>query len=195
MQKILIIVALAFVLGCGAMFIYLNQSGHSNSYANMYEMHHGKSGAASQGMMQGHMDDEINMPGVQGKDTTETEVADFRTISQQNMKIKCRVTNLANVISTFTHSKTLEVRAAIVSHVSMMVTQLAEDKNPEVIIQAPTLDAVIDVHEEIEITDTGVIAIQTSNNPEAPRLLQTDAAEVSYMSERGMVAVHVRMSH
>ena len=63
------------------------------------------------------------------------------------------------------------------------------------IIQAPTLDAVIDVHEEIEITDTGVIVIQTSNNPEASRLLQTHAAEVSDMSERGMVAVHVRMSH
>ena len=122
MQKILIIVALAFILGCGAMFIYLNQSGHSNSYANMYEMHHGKSGAASQGMMRGHTNDEMNTPSVQGKDTTETEVADFRTISQQNMKIKCRVTNLANVISTFTHSKNLEVRATIVSHVSMMVT-------------------------------------------------------------------------
>ena len=195
MQKILIIVALAFVLGCGAMFIYLNKSGHSNSYANMYEMHHGKSGAASQGMMRGHMNDEMNMPGVQGKDTTETEVADFRTISQQNMKIKCRVTNLANVISTFTHSKNLEVRATIVSHVSMMMTQLAEDKSPEVIIQSPTQGAVIDVHEEIEITDTGVIVIQTSKNPEAPRLLQTHAAEVSYMSERGMVAVHVRMSN
>jgi len=64
-----------------------------------------------------------------------------------------------------------------------------------VIIQAPTLDAVIDVHEEIEITDTGVIVIQTSKNPEAPRLLQTHAAEVGYMSEGGMVAVHVRMSH
>ena len=140
MQKSLIIGALAFVLGCGAMFIYLNQSGHSNSHANMYEMHHGKSGAASQGMMQGHMNDEMNMPGLQGKDTTETEVADFRTISQQNMKIKCRVTNLANGISTFTHSKNPEVRAAIVSHVSMMVTQLADDKSPELIIQAPTLD-------------------------------------------------------
>ena len=57
MQKILIIEALAFVLGGGAVIIYLNQSGRSNSYANMYEMHHGKSDAASQGMMQGHMND------------------------------------------------------------------------------------------------------------------------------------------
>ena len=195
MQKILIIEALAFVLGGGAVIIYLNQSGHSNSYANMYEMHQGKSGAASQDMMQGHMNDEMNMPGLQGKDTTEIEVADFRTISQQNMKIKCRVTNLANGISTFTTSKNPEVRAAIVSHVLMMVTQSAEDKNPEVIIQSPTLDAVIDVHEEIEITDTGVIIIQTSHNPEASRLLQTQATEVSDMSERGVVAVHLRMSH
>ena len=79
MRKTLIIGALAFVLGGGAVFIYLKHSAHSNSYATMHEMHHGKSGGASQGLMQGHMHDEMTMPGLQGKDTTEnfSEIGDF----------------------------------------------------------------------------------------------------------------------
>ena len=87
MRKTLIIGALAFVLGGGAVFIYLKHSAHSNSYATMHEMHHGKSGGASQGMMQGHMHDEMTMPGLQGKDTTETEVADLRKISNSTWKL------------------------------------------------------------------------------------------------------------
>jgi hypothetical protein len=138
------------------------------------------------------------MPGLNGTNTTETEVADLRTIFQQHMEIECRVTNFSNGISTFTASQNPAVRAAIVSHVSMMVTRLAEGRNPEVIIQSPTQDALFDVHEEIEteieVTDTGIDVIQTSSNPEVVKLLQTRAAEVSDMPERGMAAVHERMS-
>jgi len=198
MLKIILVGGLVFVLGGGAVFFYFNHSARSNSYATMHDMHHGKSGGASQGMMQGHMHDEMTMPGLQGKDTTDTEVADLKRIFQQHMEIERRVTNLPNGISTFTASNTPEVREAIVSHVSMMVTRLAEGKNPEVIIQSPTLDALFDVHEEIEteieVTDTGVNVFQTSSNPEVVKLLQTHAAEVSDMSERGMAAVHERMS-
>ena len=198
MRKIILVGGLVFVLGGGAVFFYFNHSARSNSYATMHDMHHGKSGGASQGMMQGHMHDEMTMPDLKGKDTTDTEVADLKRIFQQHMEIERRVTNLPNGISTFTASNTPEVREAIVSHVSMMVTRLAEGKNPEVIIQSPTLDALFDVHEEIEteieVTDTGVNVFQTSSNPEVVKLLQTHAAEVSDMSERGMAAVHERMS-
>ena len=90
------------------------------------------------------------------------------------------------------------LRDAIISHVSMMVTRLEEGKNPEVIIQSPTLDALFAVHNEIdteiELTDTGVRVIQTSSNPRVVALLQAHAAEVSDMSERGMQAVHERMA-
>ena len=198
MRKTVIIATLAFVLGGGAVFFYLNHNAKSNTYATMHAMHHGTSGAASKARMQGHMHDEMTMPGLNGTDTTETEVADLRTIFQQHMEIERRVTNLSNGISTFTTSQNPAVRAAIVSHVSMMVTRLAEGRNPEVIIQSPTLDALFDVHEEIEteieVTDTGIDVIQTSSNPEVAKLLQTHAAEVSDMSKRGMAAVHERMS-
>ena len=194
MRKTVITATLAFILGGGTVFFYLNHNAKSNTYATMHAMHHGTSGAASKARMQGHMHDEMTMPGLNGTDTTETEVADLRTIFQQHMEIERRVTNLSNGISTFTASQNPAVRAVIVSHVSMMVTRLAEGRNPEVIIQSPTLDALFDVHEEIEITDTGIDVIQTSSNPEVVKLLQTHAAEVSDMSKRGMAAVHERMS-
>ena len=194
MRKTFIIATLGFVLDGGAVFFYLNHNAKSNTYATMHAMHHGTSGAASKARMQGHMHDEMTMPGLNGTDTTETEVADLRTIFQQHIEIKCRVTNLPNGIFTFTASQNPAVRATIVSHVSMIVIRLTEGRNPEVIIQSPTLDALFDVHEEIEITDTGIDVIQTSSNPEVVKLLQTHAAEVSDMSKRGMAAVHERMS-
>ena len=80
----------------------------------------------------------------------------------------------------------------------MMVTRLQEGRNPEVIIQSPTLDALFDFYDEIdteiETTELGVKVIQTSSNPNVVRLLQTHAAEVSDMANRGMEAVHERMT-
>ena len=68
----------------------------------------------------------------------------------------------------------------------------------EIIIQSPTLDALFEVYGEIdtelELTDTGVKVIQTSDNSDVVELLQTHAAEVSDMAKRGMQAVHERMS-
>jgi hypothetical protein len=46
-----------------------------------------------------------------------------------------------NGIVTTTEAEDETLREAIVSHVSMMVTRLQEGRNPEVIIQSPTLDA------------------------------------------------------
>ena len=193
MRKTVITATLAFVLGGCAVFFYLNHNAKSNTYATMHAMHHGTSGAASKARTQGHIHDEMTMPGLNGTDTTEIEVADLRTIFQQHMEIERRVTNLPNGISTFTASQNPAVRAAIVSHVSMMVTRLAEGRNPEVIIQSPTLDVLFQVHEEIEteieVTDTGIDVIQTSSNPEVVNLLQTHACFTGMDVERKIKVV------
>jgi len=188
---------LTISLGVLSIFAYTKYNNHSSAYATMHEMHHGKSAQRSDNKMQTHMHDEMNMPGLQGKDTTETEVSDLRMIFQQHTEIKRSVSNLPNGISTLTETRNPELRDAIVSHVSMMITRLAEGKNPEVIIQSTTLDALFDVHNEIEteieLTDEGVTVRQTSTNPKVALLLQQHAAEVSDMSERGMQSVHDRM--
>ena len=52
----------------------------------------------------------------------------------------------------------------------MMVTRLQEGRDPEVIIQSPTLGSLFTVYDEteteIELTDMGVKVIQTSASPQ-----------------------------
>ena len=165
----------------------------AESYKSHHEKMHGKGSSGH-----GHMDhDEVNMPGLQGKDTTELEVDDLKNIFINHKKIERNVTNIPNGIKTVTLSTNPEVRQSIVNHVSMMVTRMQENKNPEVIIQSPTLTELFKhydkIETEIELTDTGVQIIQTSQDPEVVSLLQKHAAEISDMVERGMQAVHDRM--
>jgi len=87
----------------------------------------------------GHSEhDEMNMPGFQGIDTTESEVNDLKTIFKNHKEIKRTVTNLDNGIKTETYSNNEEIRSAIVNHVTLMVTRIKENRNPKVMIQSPT---------------------------------------------------------
>lgn len=46
---------------------------------------------------------------------------------------------------------------------------------------------------DIEVTDEGIVVVQTSTDPEVVAALQLHATEVSDMAARGMQAVHERM--
>ncbi len=151
-------------------------------------MHHG---------MHHGQHDEATMPGLNGRDTTTQEVNDLRTLFQKHQDIRRSVEELPNGIRTVTESDDPDVRVAIVTHVSQMIARLQTQRNPEVIIQSPTLDKLFEVAQQIETqiipTETGVQVIQTSSNPDVVALLQTHAAEVSDLSSRGMRAVHERI--
>ena len=203
-HKKLIIAAAVAVLGFGGFMFWHHHSGlgAGHDYAAMHNAHHNLSKATDhhhqQGSKQGHQHDMVNMPGLQGKDTTDDEVNDLKTIFRFHQGIDRKVVNIPNGIITTTEATDPTLRDAIVAHVSMMVTRLEEGKNPEVMIQSPTLDALFrvygDIETEIEMTDAGVKVIQTSPKPEVVELLQTHAAEVSDMAQRGMQAVHERMA-
>ena len=146
----------------------------------------------------GHSEhDEVNMPGLQGIDTTDIEVNDLKKIFQNHKEIKRTVTNLDNGIKTETYSDNEEIRAAIVNHVTLMVTRIQENRNPKVMIQSPTLDKLFNnfdkIETAIELTDTGIAVIQTSEDPKVVKLLQTHASEINDMVEKGMRAIHERM--
>ncbi len=159
-----------------------------------YEKHHGKM-HGNMGQHQEH--DEVNMPGLQGKDTTDQEVNDLKNIFTNHKKITRNVINVPNGIKTITFSQDEKVRESIINHVSMMTTRMAENKNPEVMIQSPTLTELFKYYDqietELEVTDTGIAVIQTSKNPEVVKLLQKHAGEISDMVDRGMQAIHERM--
>ena len=146
----------------------------------------------------GHSEhDEMNMPGLQGIDTTESEVNDLKTIFKNHKEIKRTVTNLDNGIKTETYSNNEEIRSAIVNHVTLMVTRIQENRNPKVMIQSPTLDKLFNnfdkIETSIELTETGIAVIQTSEDPKVVNLLQTHASEINDMVEKGMRAIHERM--
>ena len=176
--------------------IYAMQQGHG-SYADMHAAHHGGNHGGHGQAGANHVHDEIKMPGLQGRDTTDQEVADLKTIFTQHQGIRRSVSPLFNGIVTTTESDDPALRDAIIGHVAMMVARLEAGRNPEVMIQSPTLDALLDVHDQIDTTTvatpTGVTVTQISANPEVVALLQKHAAEVSDMSARGMQAVHERM--
>jgi len=198
LSKKVLILSIVFVAGTAASFAYHHKESGYSSYEEMHKAHHGDSNMSGKHHQQNHQHDMVRMPGLQGKDTTEQEVQDLKTIFISHKGIQREVTNLPNGIKSTTEADDPTLKTAIITHVTMMVSRLQEGRNPEVIIQSPTLSALFDVHQEIEteieMTEKGVTVTQTSSNPKVVQLLQTHAAEVSDMSKRGMQAVHERMS-
>ena len=161
--------ALVFGLGVAATFFYLHHTSSSGSQGGVHHFVNVPSSSHAKHNGVKHEHDEINMPGLQGKDTTEQEVSDLKEIFQSHEGISRSATTVQNGIVTTTEAENESLREAIVSHVSMMVTRLQEGRNLEIIIQSPTLDALFDVYDEIntevEMTELGVKVIQTSSNP------------------------------
>lgn len=150
------------------------------------------------GMGHGHgQHDEFTMPGLRGEDATETESAEMAIMFRNFQTLERAVENLPNGIRTVTSSSDPETMDALVSHVTGMIQRVEEGRDPKVFVQSPTLDIFFQKGEglvnEIEVNDAGIVVTQTSDDPELVTALQTHAAEVTDMANRGMQAVHERM--
>jgi len=157
-----------------------------------------------QGMHGGHMHgadgtghDEVNMPGLRGLNATPEESAELAVMFRNFETITRQVTNLPNGIRTVTRSSDEEVMANLVSHVAGMIGRVGTGDDPKIIIQSPTLDIFFargaGIRSDIDITDEGIVVVQTSDDPEVVEALHVHAAEVSDMADRGMQAVHEMM--
>ena len=168
-------------------FYLLSMKNHHYSMSSQHHAQHLKQ----------HGHDEVNMPNLQGEDITDQEVNDLKQLFQKHNEISRLVENIPNGIITVTETDNEELRTSIIDHVTMMVTRLQEEKNPQVIIQSPTLHEIFEYYDEIEteieLTEKGISIIQTSENEVVVALLQQHAAEISDMVDRGMQAVHERM--
>ena len=193
--KTIVLLVLVFGLGALSMWLVPKLLNGNHHYAQQMKAHHGLN---EKGQMK-HAHDEMNMPGLQGKDTTENEVDDLKTIFNNHQQIIRKVENISNGVITTTQTQDEQLRAALVSHVVAMVARLEEKRDPKIIIQSPTLD-ILFVHSDaiktqISMTELGIVVTQTSANQSVVKALQTHAAEVSDMAKRGMEAVHERMSN
>lgn len=159
----------------------------------MGHMHGGQHGHGMDGT--GH--DEVNMPGLRGENASPEESAELAVMFRGFESFTREVTNLPNGIRTVTGSSDPEVMANLVSHVTGMIGRVENLDDPKIFIQSPTLDIFFQrgdkITSEIEVTDEGIVVVQTSTDPEVVTALQVHAAEVSDMAARGMQAVHEMM--
>ena len=185
-----LLLAGGIVIGVGAMFFL-----QKDTYMSMHAQHHG---AGGMGHGAGGLEhDEVNMPGLRGRDATPEESAELAVMFRNFDKITRTVTNLENGISTLTNSTDPKVMDVLVSHVMGMIGRVEDGRDPQIIIQSPTLDILFELRDEIttevDITDDGILVIQTSDNPKVVTALQIHAREVTDMADRGMQAVHESM--
>ncbi|MGB5172341.1 MAG: hypothetical protein WBN69_12980 [Eudoraea sp.] len=145
--------------------------------------------------MMGH--DEVNMPGLRGENATPEESAELAIMFRNFETITREVENLPNGIRTVTRSSDRDVMDALVSHSVGMIDRVGAKDNPKIFIQSPTLDLFFlhgdEIRSGVEMTDNGLVVVQTSDNPELVKALQVHAAEVTDMADRGMAAVHEMM--
>jgi hypothetical protein len=141
--------------------------------------------------------DEVNMPGLRGENATPEESAELAVMFRNFRTFTREVTNLPDGVRTVTQSSNPEVMASLVSHVTGMIGRVETMDEPKIYIQSPTLDIFFQrgdaIKSEIEVTEEGIVVVQTSTDPEVVAALQTHAAEVSDMAARGMQAVHEMM--
>lgn len=181
--------AVVAVLVAGGVFAYQTMPYGMMSHYKAGGGHmHGADGA-------GH--DEVNMPGLRGKNATPEESAELATMFRGFETITRDVTNLPNGIRTVTRSSDADVMDQLVSHVFGMIRRVEEKDDPEIVIQSRTLDIFFErgdqVETEISLTDDGVVVVQTSDDPDLVAALHKHAAEVTDMADRGMQAVHEKM--
>lgn len=174
-------VVLAGAVGAGGMYFAMSGG-------------HGMMGDHNGAMMQ---HDETNMPGLQGENATPEESADLAIMFNNFDTITREVENLPNGIRTVTRSSDPDVMDALVNHSVGMIDRVGQLDDPKILIQSPTLDIFFlqgeEIVSEVSIEGEGLVVVQTSENPQMVEALQTHAAEVSAMADRGMQAVHEMM--
>jgi hypothetical protein len=185
-RRTFIAIPVLAILGAGLFFMLKSDA--------FYKMSHHMGGHEG---MQGGMHDEANMPGLRGENATDQETAELAAMFRNFETITREVENLPKGIRTVTRSSDPEVMDQLTSHVIGMIDRVETMDDPKIFIQSPTLDIFFaqgdQLTTEIDLTDDGIIVVQTTENPELVRALHEHAAEVTAMSDRGMAAVHEMM--
>jgi hypothetical protein len=181
MRRLIATTALCVAMGA---LPALAQMKHGGGHGHM----HGADGT-------GH--DMANMPGLRGENATAEESAELALMFRKFQTLSREVENLPNGIRTVTRSSDPDVMDALVSHAVGMIDRVGQKDDPKIFIQSPTLDIFFArgdrILSEIDVTEEGLVVIQTSDDPEVVAAMHEHAAEVTAMVEQGMHAVHQMM--
>jgi hypothetical protein len=152
---------------------------------------HGRMGPGMRGQMG------PGMMGMNGGSATAAEHSDIRDLFFNHESIKRTVTNLPDGIRTVTESNDPQVAATIKKHVAEMGKRVEEGRDPGLPIESSALHSLFRDKDKIkstyEVTEKGIVVIQTSTDASVVKALQDHAAEVTDLAQRGMVAAHEAM--
>jgi hypothetical protein len=163
---------------------------------------HGHMGPGMKGQigpgMRGQMGPGMMMGlGMMGGSATIDERRDLHDLFFNHDLIKRAVTNLPDGIRTVTESDDPRLAETIKRHVAEMGKRVEEGRDPGLPIETPALHAIFRHKDKIkttyEVTEKGIIVIQTSTDATTVKALQDHAAEVTDLAQRGMVAAHEAM--
>jgi hypothetical protein len=159
---------------------------------------HGQMGQGMRGQMgPGMMGMGRGMMGMNHGSATESEHSDIRDLFFNHDRIKRTVTNLPDGIRTVTESDDPELAETIKKHVAEMGKRVEEGRDPGLPIESPALRQIFRDKDKIkstyEVTEKGIVVVQTSTDPETVKALQVHAAEVTDFAQRGMVAMREAM--
>jgi hypothetical protein len=107
------------------------------------------------------------------------------------------VTNLANGVRTLTESSDPRVAQLLKDHVTSSRQRVESGADPGLPIESDALRTIYANHKTIqttvETTATGVLVVQTSDDPATVAALQQHASEVTSFVNEGMKAMHEAM--
>jgi hypothetical protein len=137
------------------------------------------------------------MMGMNHGSATMDERRDIHSLLFNHDRINRSVTNLPDGIRTVTESDDPEIAETIRKHVAEMGQRVEEGRDPDLPIQSPALHSIFRYKDKIkstyEVTDKGIVVVQTSTDARAVKALQDHAADVTDLVQRGMVAAHETM--
>lgn len=137
------------------------------------------------------------MMGMRHDSTTMAQMALVHELVANHDRITRSVTNLPNGIRTITESDDTMMVRRIREHVSSMSSRVDAGDDPGLPIESEALRAIYRGRDRIrtvtEMTNKGVVVVQTSTDSALVVALQTHAAEVTDLVQRGMTAMHEQM--
>ena len=200
-KKALVIGGIAAATLLAGGWAFAQSTGHGpGGMRDMGPGMHGQMGPGMRGRMGPGMRGQMGpgmMMGMMGGNATMDERGDIHDLFANHDRIKRTVTNLPDGIRTVTESDDPEVAETIKKHVADMGKRVDEGRDPGLPIESPALRAIFRDKDKIksayEVTEKGIIVVQTSTEARTVKALQDHAAEVTDLAKRGMVAAHEAM--
>src|SRR6266700_3707071 len=194
-------------MGHGGMHGMHGGMGHGGMNGPMGQGMHGPMGQGMRGRMDPGMHGEMGQvrrggmgPGMMGMNHGSATVSEHRDIGEMfsnHDRIKRTVTKLPDGIRTVTESDDPQLAETIKKHVTEMGKRVDEGRDPGLPIETPALHAIFRDKDKVkstyEVTEKGIVVVQTSADSKTVAALQQHASEVTGLVKGGMAAAHAAM--